>query len=128
MPLFACPDCGRQVSDAAPACPGCGRPFQATGAFGPPAPAAYGPPPGYAALPQPAAEMVLFQDHLVTVTNMRAILPGVTYAMANITSVREFVEPKPVALVLVGLMALVLGAVCFSADVGTGPAVFTTIV
>jgi hypothetical protein len=24
-----CPDCGREVSDAAPACPGCGRPMQA---------------------------------------------------------------------------------------------------
>lgn len=29
MPLIACPDCGRQVSGAAPACPGCGRPMQA---------------------------------------------------------------------------------------------------
>jgi hypothetical protein len=26
MPLLTCPDCGRQVSDMAPACPGCGRP------------------------------------------------------------------------------------------------------
>lgn len=26
MPLTTCPDCGRQISDAAPACPGCGRP------------------------------------------------------------------------------------------------------
>jgi hypothetical protein len=28
MALIVCPDCGRQVSDAAPACPGCGRPMQ----------------------------------------------------------------------------------------------------
>jgi len=28
MPLISCPDCGREVSDAAPACPHCGRPFQ----------------------------------------------------------------------------------------------------
>lgn len=27
MPLINCPDCGRSVSDAAPACPGCGRPL-----------------------------------------------------------------------------------------------------
>lgn len=25
MPLIACPDCQRQVSDSAPACPNCGR-------------------------------------------------------------------------------------------------------
>lgn len=29
MPLIACPDCAREVSDAAPACPHCGRPFHA---------------------------------------------------------------------------------------------------
>jgi hypothetical protein len=29
MPLVTCPDCGRQVSDAAPSCPGCGRPMVA---------------------------------------------------------------------------------------------------
>ena len=27
MALITCPDCGKQVSDTAPACPGCGRPF-----------------------------------------------------------------------------------------------------
>lgn len=26
MPLIACPDCRREISDAAPACPHCGRP------------------------------------------------------------------------------------------------------
>lgn len=26
MALIRCPDCGREVSDAAPACPQCGRP------------------------------------------------------------------------------------------------------
>lgn len=26
MALVKCPDCGRDVSDAAPACPACGRP------------------------------------------------------------------------------------------------------
>lgn len=28
MALTKCPDCGRDVSDAAPACPGCGRPIK----------------------------------------------------------------------------------------------------
>ena len=27
MPLIACPDCGRQVSDQATACPSCARPL-----------------------------------------------------------------------------------------------------
>lgn len=27
MPLIACPDCGNEVSDKAPACPKCGRPI-----------------------------------------------------------------------------------------------------
>lgn len=28
MPLTTCPDCGREISDAAKACPHCGRPMQ----------------------------------------------------------------------------------------------------
>ena len=28
MPLIECPDCKKQISDAAPTCPGCGRPMQ----------------------------------------------------------------------------------------------------
>ncbi len=32
MALVTCPDCGREVSDAAPTCPGCGRPVQAAAA------------------------------------------------------------------------------------------------
>jgi len=28
MPLRACPDCSREVSDRAPTCPQCGHPFQ----------------------------------------------------------------------------------------------------
>ena len=27
MALIRCPDCNREVSDAAPSCPGCGRPI-----------------------------------------------------------------------------------------------------
>lgn len=29
MPLITCPDCGTQISDAAPACVKCGRPMAA---------------------------------------------------------------------------------------------------
>lgn len=30
MPLITCPDCQKQISDAAPACVNCGRPLKAT--------------------------------------------------------------------------------------------------
>jgi hypothetical protein len=33
MALVKCPDCGKQVSELAPACPGCGRPMNAPGAI-----------------------------------------------------------------------------------------------
>ena len=29
MPLLVCPDCKKEISDAAPACPNCGRPASA---------------------------------------------------------------------------------------------------
>jgi hypothetical protein len=38
MPLVKCPDCGRDVSDVAPACPGCGRPVSAPAPLAPAAP------------------------------------------------------------------------------------------
>lgn len=34
MALIKCPDCGREVSDAAPTCPGCGRPMNASSTVG----------------------------------------------------------------------------------------------
>jgi hypothetical protein len=40
MPLVRCPDCGREISDAAPACVGCGRPAP----FVQPAPSYQAPP------------------------------------------------------------------------------------
>jgi membrane protein YdbS with pleckstrin-like domain len=36
MPVIACPDCGREVSTAAPACPHCGRPSPAGTSVPPP--------------------------------------------------------------------------------------------
>lgn len=32
MGMITCPDCKRDISDAAPSCPGCGRPMKATAA------------------------------------------------------------------------------------------------
>ena len=114
MALVTCSDCQAQVSDQAPACPRCGRPQTP----GRPVEVAH------VQRDAPAAEQTLFQDVHVTVTNIRAILSGVTYAMANVTSVREFVEPKPAARALLGFMFVAWGLVCVnihiadSADVG----------
>lgn len=36
MPLIQCPDCHKQISDAAPACPGCGRPMTQAAPTAPP--------------------------------------------------------------------------------------------
>jgi hypothetical protein len=111
MPLITCPDCHNQVSDAAPACPKCGRPAQSVSTVGP--------------ATSPAEERVLFEDQTVKVTNVRAIIQQkTTYAMANVTSVKEFVEPKPAGVALLGLCLIALGLTCVeikvadSADVG----------
>lgn len=40
MPLEKCPDCGKQISTAAPSCPQCGRPAQARQRLSPPPPPA----------------------------------------------------------------------------------------
>jgi hypothetical protein len=47
--------------------------------------------------------------------------PHTTYAMANITSVREFVEPNPVGVLLCGFLLLCSGFACVKvADIGGG--------
>jgi len=63
-----------------------------------------------------------FQDETVTVTKTRAIIGGVTYAMANVTSVRMFVQPKPPAAAIVAaiLMLLGLGSAKYDATPQTG--------
>jgi len=95
MALVTCPDCNSQISDAAPACPKCGRP----------AAAAHTSP---ARGQQP--ETVLFEDKSVKVTDVRTvILSKTTYAMANITSVNEFVEPRPAGLALAGACFMIVG-------------------
>ena len=54
-------------------------------------------------------EQPLFADNVVTVTRTRAIIAGTTYAMANITSVRTFIEPRPVAVITLGALLMVCG-------------------
>lgn len=101
MPLITCPDCQTQISDAAPACPKCGRPAQARQTNA-----------GTA-----TEERVLFEDKTVTVTNVRTVIEGkTTYAMSNVTSVREFVQPKPAGLLVFGVLLVAMGASCVHLD------------
>lgn len=54
-----------------------------------------------------AEEISLYRDATIQVTNLRAILPGKTYAMANITSVSTFTQPANTAP---GVIMAILGA------------------
>ena len=100
MPLIACPDCGRQISDAAPVCIGCGRPMDGRGARGAPAavhaiPASV-PRSGYGC-PKCGGELVTFRalhetagadaPALVAPPNRAAMAPmspaGCTYALVG---------------------------------------------
>ncbi len=59
-----------------------------------------------------AEEIAIYQDPNIQVTNLRAILQGRTYAMANVTSVSMFTQaanhaPGAIAAVLGGLFLLV---------------------
>lgn len=91
-------------------------------------PQGYPPPQGYA----PRPEHTFFQDNIVTVTNARAIIYGTTYALSNVTSVREWTILKSkwpiafgVALALVslpimlgeiqaGIVIMLIAAGCFA--------------
>jgi len=97
MPLIICSDCGAQISELAPACPRCGRPQRTATA-------------GAQSSNAMPTEQILFQDNLVTVTTVRAIVrQNTTYAMSNLTSVREFVEPRPRGALWLGILMLLIG-------------------
>jgi hypothetical protein len=113
MPLVTCPDCNKEISDAAPACPGCGRPADSKReARAESAPAEK---------PKEAGERVLFEDGTVKITSARAIVSGkTTYAMSNITSVKQFVEPRPGVFLLAAVIIGGPGLLCVkSNDSGT---------
>jgi hypothetical protein len=60
-----------------------------------------------------ADEVSVFQDANIHVTNLRTVLQGKTYAMANVTSVSTFVQPgnpaPGVIAALIGGAALLIG-------------------
>jgi hypothetical protein len=100
-----CGKCGTELSDDSAFCRKCGQPLStvittATGTTGTAA----------AVAPTPEREKTFLEKGGVAVTNTRFIVPGQTYAMAGVTSVRfERIEPKrvwPLLLTLVGLVCL----------------------
>jgi hypothetical protein len=111
MALITCPDCEASISDAAPACPKCGRPMHTARPQAPPLPPRAAPPP---------QERVLLENDQVTVTSARVVdhQKKTTYAMSNITSVSEFVEPVPASIAILGFLLGALGLMCVG--LGTG--------
>jgi hypothetical protein len=112
MLLITCPDCQAAISDSAPACLRCGRPMQG-GTLVQPLPSQHA--------TAPREERVLLQNDLVTVTSARVVVrQKTTYALANITSVSEFIEPRPAAVALMALLLATMGLFCvgFSGTVG----------
>jgi hypothetical protein len=71
--------------------------------------------------PYATAERLMYQDNLVTVTTTRAVIGGTTYAMANITSVRPFVEPAQIGCAVALAVGCALVGVLMGANgVGFG--------
>jgi hypothetical protein len=96
-----CVHCGEQVADEGTFCPKCGKPKAVTGAGGGTA---------VVAVQKAEVEKTFLSTQAATVTNTRIIVPGKTYAMAGITSVRsETVSAKrgwAICTALIGLCLL----------------------
>ena len=108
MTLIRCPDCGRDVSDAARACPACGRPLRA--AIGA---AAYDP---FAAF-EYRSPRTLFGLPLVHVVYGPAALGGLRPARGIVAIGNVAVGVVALGGVAVGVVAfggLALGLVCFA--------------
>jgi hypothetical protein len=97
-----CTKCGTELPDDSQFCRKCGQQLSSTAVTVS----------GAAVAPArtPEAEKTFLENGGVTVTNTRFIVPGQTYAMSGVTSVRfERIEPKrgiPIFLVIVGLFLL----------------------
>src|SRR5882757_3091308 len=62
--------------------------------------------------PHVGGERTIYQDATVTITTSRAVIAGTTYAMANITSVREVKEASGAGCIAVmGVAGFVAGGV-----------------
>lgn len=54
-------------------------------------------------------ETILFEDPRAKVTTARVMLNGVTYSMANVTSVRRVSEDRPALVAFLGLLIVLVG-------------------
>src|SRR4051812_27277887 len=93
MALVKCPDCGREVSDLAPACPTCGRPMAASG--------------GPSTAPPPPAPAGVLRSNVGTVEAVQAQ--------------RRRPNVLVPALILGTLLLLMLGVVALFASFRAGP-------
>jgi len=99
MPLTTCPDCGREVSTAAPACPHCGRPS---------APAVAAPQPHAASAEQTlwrgSPSWLLLLGKLIWLVLAAVVLPAIVFWADR----RYLPEPGPMRAVWLLVLALVV--------------------
>ena len=113
-----CGECGNQVSDNSKFCRSCGKPTAAPASNAVPvaalsnAPVQVSPVVAVAVAPARDAEMTFLQKEGVRVTSTRFIVPGKTFAMAGVTSVRSVtIDPDrkwPSVLIIVGIIFLLV--------------------
>lgn len=104
MALVSCSECGKQVSDRAPACPSCGNPMS-TDMQPRPSPGAVA-----RSAPLQNEEQSFYSNQKgVRVTNTRIIIGPQTYSLANVSSVSLFTKPanRPAPFLIGGGMALI---------------------
>lgn len=105
-----CVHCGEQISDEGNFCPKCGK-SKSSAVAGSTAGTAV------VTVQKTETEKTFLSTQGATVTNTRVIVPGKTYAMAGITSVRSTVVPAKrgwaIFTALVGLICLPTGAYGF---------------
>lgn len=104
--MIACPSCRASTAADGRFCSSCGSTLQS----GSPAPS---PAPVARRVAATSAEQTLYGDPAVLVSTTRLIVNGVTYPLANVSSVRFIVEPPNrtpvIVLILVGLLFLIGG-------------------
>lgn len=99
MPLTTCPDCGREVSTAAPACPHCGRP-NAPAIAAPQAPAAS----TEQTLWHGSPSWLLLLGNLIWLVLAAVVLPAIVYWADR----RFLPDPGPMRVVWLVVLALVI--------------------